>query len=74
MEALVAVLILVGVLSAGNTLPATASTNSQDVTAPSQRAPERIRCLPCHPGTPVIRDLTVADPHAANRSPAPCDE
>lgn len=72
MEALVAVLILVGVLSAGNTFPAMA--NSQDATAPSQRAPDRIRCLPCHPSTPVIRDLTVADPHAANRSPAPCDE
>ena len=74
MEALVAVLILVGVLSAGNTFPASASTNSQDATAPSQQAPERTRCLPCHSSTPVIRDLTVADPRAANRSLAPCDE
>lgn len=75
MASVVAALVLMVVLSASHVgVPAKSAVSAQQISTSSQPVPVRAVCLPCDRSAPVIRDLTVVDPLAANPSPGPCDE
>lgn len=80
MEAVIAILIVLGVLSASGVLPEKSpQTGNQEAHASTFETSETVVRPACNPHEPVYRDLTVpyrqrARSNAAGKTEAACDE